>query len=264
MDFKIPHRSNRFDGTCDLFWKGRCSNMNCKYVHDTQISYDIHQKKVIFIESSLLNKHLTKLFFVDGDNCAGSIQKLLSNTTSHILVFHAPRFSHREYDGVSTISVLTNKSDAADHALSMEASRLDMILPKHIEFCIVTSDWFGVEVCQRIIMMGRKCKLLDGNVNYESTVEISDPMPKSTIQHVTEEYKSSNRDINKLLTNVKEFLQNYNKPLPLSLLGQRFPLPEETKNIINWKSIISESNVQTYLDVSFKDDGPGKQWLIRN
>lgn len=236
------------------------------------IQYNFKYQELLMIEKLLSDRILTKLFFVDGDNCAGFISKLQTSEKSYVLVFHAQRIKIPQYTGMSYISTLTNRSDAADHALSMEASRLDILLPKNIEFCIVTSDWFFAEVCQRIIMMGRKCTFMDGNGDTQSMVDTKNVISVENTE-IFQDCSICSRIgydhfgkfcIKILLDKAKELLQKHDKPLKLSLLGQRIPLPEEIGRSMGWKSIILEKPIQEYLNISFKDEGPGKQWIIRN
>ncbi len=64
---------------------------------------------------------------------------------------------------------LSSTKDAADVTIAMELALLDHLLPnKQTKFVIVTKDWFGVEVMERVALGGRGCAVVQ---NYDELVK---------------------------------------------------------------------------------------------
>jgi|SRR5436853_3168506 len=93
---------------------------------------------------------LGTLVFVDVDNMIGDIARLscYDNTTSHIILFISNKTisAHVHFElkkpHFSLVRARTTSKNAADTVLSVTASSLNLMLPKIINFVIISRDGF--------------------------------------------------------------------------------------------------------------------------
>lgn len=86
--------------------------------------------------------YASKIYFIDGDNVPNNTVKEIGESC-HVLVFkredNPQSFIHPNIH----IFICSRTRDAADFMISCYVSRLDLLLPNHIPFCIITNDHFG-------------------------------------------------------------------------------------------------------------------------
>eukprot|EP01103_Thecamoeba_quadrilineata_P002104 TRINITY_DN1202_c0_g1_i11.p1 TRINITY_DN1202_c0_g1~~TRINITY_DN1202_c0_g1_i11.p1 ORF type:complete len:555 (+),score=46.69 TRINITY_DN1202_c0_g1_i11:55-1719(+) len=287
---------------CVHFEKGLCvAGDLCQYSHAA-----LPQKKKLQQQESIRNLLLTKektlktIFLIDGDNCRSIIDQLrrflanqpleklaaISNIW-HAISFHVPQHCPRGTifsNFITHISAVSNTKDAVDISLSMEAAVLDYTLPKHIEFLILSSDWFAVETSLKLKIGERSCKVFDPNIReHRILLNFLSPDPSLT-RHSENSYSIENQDdkfsfqlerlqiknkekeeeLRKLLDQVK---QQLNLPRPdmiyVSRLGQLVPLDEQQRRrFSSWANILRTPFAQEYLCVERVDLGNGV-WGIK-
>ena len=105
------------------------------------------------------------IVFVDGDNCLSVVKQLERLITFsddlHVFCIISVKQSHsyKEYQKKSWLTFVSTYwtcPDAADHTLSMEATRFHFLYHPNVPFILISGDHFLIETVDRLKGFGRK------------------------------------------------------------------------------------------------------------
>jgi hypothetical protein len=199
----------------------------------------------------------------------------------HILVFLAPRYESlleprvADLPFVSTVLALTNGKDSADHAMTMEITRLDMILKPDVKFCLLSADWFLLEVASRIQMLGsRECDVLSPTQSAirralsESPARVLFPEDREdlggTIETVHKNGSEEKEELDAVAQRLASLFETIgSEKISLSQLGHQLGPPfKRSREKMSWKKVLQKHpELLEELDLELIDNGPGKEFI---
>jgi hypothetical protein len=201
------------------------------------VDEDKHDEAINMIYTN--SDYISDIVFVDGDQNtkARRIDLLLKAPESYIILYYhnsttamniSTKFK-KPIPGFYMFNTYTDVGDSADTALTFDCGALNMILPRHISFHIISGDHFVQELQHHI--RARRVYLYS-HVD-ESTVG------KLFGIHIPAEDTSL---INENVVKLKEYMTNHNT-VPIQHIYTVIS-PDE-----DWKSLLLRKEVQEYLGI---------------
>ena len=123
----------------------------------------------LYEEIKLIESDIDCVVFIDGDNAAISIDKLVffPNNSRFLVVFTSVTKSHPsnvflvlQKRWFVSLQSETNVKNAVDHSMGFQVGFLTAILPKRIKFILVSNDNFAKELKKTITKFGRECYIV--------------------------------------------------------------------------------------------------------
>lgn len=156
------HLPIRYDfmSVCGNHILGKCKNGDCPSIHSR---FNFREEE---IHRNIVNDAYHNLFKLSPDSHLVFISAYdrcdQLKKSYHFLRFFLPVEGDWSNNEANTfLPTMTNIGEAMPMTMIIEAQNLNLLLPPSIEFILVTSDNFAIELVRRCSLSGRKCRLIE-------------------------------------------------------------------------------------------------------